>query len=164
MTGVILKHSWLFVLVWGLIATALMTTVMEGAQMLGFSRMSLPFLFGTFFTDSRERAQVFGYVLYALGGLVFGFFYVGAFLTLGYASWWLGLVMGFVHGLFLITVVLPMMPYIHPRMATEYDGPTSKRRLEPPGPFGLHYGRLTPTITVIGQTLFGLVLGLAFSL
>ena len=53
MTVEAMKHSWLFVLVWGLIATALMTTVMEGAQMLGFSRMSLPFLFGTFFTNSR---------------------------------------------------------------------------------------------------------------
>lgn len=154
---------WLFIFVWGAIATALMTTVMEGAQMLGLSRMSLPFLFGTFFSDSRKRAQILGYVLYSLGGLVFGFFYVGAFLTLHYASWWLGLLLGLLHGLFLITVVLPLLPYVHPRMASEYDGPTSLRRLEPPGPFGLNYGRQTPAITVVGQALFGLVLGIAFA-
>ncbi|TPW26987.1 hypothetical protein [Pararhizobium mangrovi] len=156
-------HSWLFVLVWGLIATAIMSTVTEGAQMLGISRMSLPFLFGTMFASSRHRAQVIGYILYSLGGLVFGLVYVGVFYTLDYSSWWFGALMGFLHGLFLITVMLPTLPYVHPRMATDYDGPTSRRRVEPPGPFGLHYGRLTPTITVLAQALFGLVLGIAYA-
>lgn len=158
-----LDQSWVFIFVWGLIATAIMTTVTEGAQLTGFSRMSLPFLFGTFVTNSRRRAQIFGYLLYSLGGFLFAIFYVGAFITLGFASWWLGTIMGFVHGLFLVTVLLPLMPYVHPRMASEYDGPTPNRRLEPPGPFGMNYGRLTPTITVLAQTVYGLVLGAAFS-
>lgn len=163
MTDTAITHTWLFTFIWGLVATAIMTTVVEGAQMLGISRMSIPFLFGTFFAGSRRRAQVLGYVLYSLGGLVFGYFYIGIFFTLGYASWWFGAVLGFIHGLFLITVMLPLMPYVHPRMASDYDGPSSLRRLEPPGPFGLNYGRLTPITTVIGQTVFGLVLGLAYA-
>lgn len=160
----ILNHSLFFVFVWGMIATAIMSTVTEGAQLAGYSRMSLPFLFGTMVTESRRRAQVWGYLLYALGGLLFAVFYVGAFMTLGFASWWLGTLMGFVHGLFLITVLMPLMPYVHPRMASDYDGPTQIRRLEPPGPFGVNYGRLTPAFTVLGQTIYGLVLGIAFSL
>ncbi len=44
------------VLIWALVATALMTTVLQGSQGLGLSRLSLPFLFGTFFTANRGRA------------------------------------------------------------------------------------------------------------
>lgn len=159
-----LDNFWVFILVWSLIATAIMTTVTAGAQLTGFSRMSLPFLFGTFVTGSRRRAQVYGYFLYLLGGFLFAILYVGAFITLGFANWWLGTIMGFVHGLFLVTVFLPLIPYIHPRMASEYDGPTTDKRLEPPGPFGINYGRQTPTFTVLAQTIYGLVLGTAFSL
>jgi hypothetical protein len=150
------------VLVWGLIATAGMTTLMEGAQLLNLSRMSLPFLFGTFVTGNRDHAMIFGFVLYSLGGLLFAVFYSLAFHVIGFANWWLGGVLGLVHGLFLVTVFLPLLPYIHPRMATEYSGPTATRRLEPPGPFGLNYGRQTPLITVLAQTLFGVILGFAY--
>jgi len=150
------------IFVWGLIATAGMTTLMEGAQLLNLSRMSLPFLFGTFVTGNRDRAMIFGFVLYSLGGLLFAVFYGLAFDVIGFASWWLGGILGLVHGLFLVTVFLPLLPYIHPRMATEYGGPTAARRLEPPGRFGLNYGRQTPLITVLAQTLFGVILGFAY--
>lgn len=151
------------VLVWGAVATATMTTLMEGGQLLGQSRMSLPFLFGTAFAGRRDLAVVLGFVLYSAGGILFAFFYAAAFATLGYVSWWLGTLMGFAHGLFLVAVFLPLLPYVHPRMANEYDGPTKTRRLEPPGPFGLNYGRRTPLITIAGQTLYGAILGAAFS-
>lgn len=151
------------VLVWGGIATAVMTTVTEGAQLLGLSRMSLPFLFGTCFSGRRNTATVLGFILYGCGGLVFAVVYFLAFETIGGASWWLGTVLGFGHGLFLIAVLLPLMPYVHPRIPTEYDGPSAKRRLEPPGPFGLNYGRRTPLFTVLGQTLYGAILGAAWS-
>jgi hypothetical protein len=35
------------VLVWGLVATVVLTVVMYGSQALGFSRLSLPFLVGS---------------------------------------------------------------------------------------------------------------------
>ena len=79
---------------WGIIATAGMTTLLEGAQLLGFSRMSLPFLFGTFVTDRRDRAMVYGFLLYSAGGLLFAFFYAAGFYTVGISSWWLGTIMG----------------------------------------------------------------------
>lgn len=153
-----------FVLVWGLAATAAMTTLMEGAQLFGLSRISLPFLFGTFVTPNRDRAMIYGFALYCLGGLLFAFLYTLAFESIGYGSWWLGMLIGFAHGLFLIAVFLPLLPHIHPRMATQYDAPTPRRRLEPPGAFGLNYGRRTPLVTVAAQTLFGTILGAAFSI
>lgn len=149
------------ILLWGIIATAVMTTLMEGAQLLGLSRMSLPFLFGTFATGRRDRAMVYGFALYSAGGLLFSLFYAIGFHTAGVASWWLGLLIGFAHGLFLITVFLPLLPHVHPRMASEYDGPTAHRRLEPPGPFGTNYGRSTPVVTVFALAVYGLILGAA---
>jgi hypothetical protein len=85
-----------FILVWGLAATASMTTLMEGAQLLGVSRISLPFLFGTFITPNRSHAMIIGFVLYCLGGLLFAFLYTLAFISIGYGSWWLGALIGLV--------------------------------------------------------------------
>ena len=39
---------------------------------------------------------------------------------------------------------LPLIPGLHPRMASEYQGPTPTRQLEPPGFLALNYGRPTP--------------------
>lgn len=163
-TSIFTVEQMLSIFVWGSIATAVMTLLMESGQLLGISRMSMPFLFGTVVADRRDRATIYGFFLYALGGLVFSFFYALAFQLLGHVNWWIGMIMGFVHGLFLVTVFLPLLPHIHPRMATDYDGPTARRRLEPPGAFGMNYGRRTPLITIIGQTVFGTILGATFIL
>lgn len=157
--SILAQPQFMTILVWGAIATAVMTLLMESAQLLGISRMSLPFLFGTAVTGRRDLATVFGFFLYGLGGLVFAFFYGLAFETLGHASWWIGTIMGFVHGLFLVAVFLPLLPHVHPRMATDYDGPSVRRRLEPPGAFGMNYGQRTPLITILGQTIYGAILG-----
>lgn len=54
---------------------------------------------------------------------------------------------------------LPLLPYAHPRMASEHDGPSMGFRLEPPGFMGLNYGRGTPLTTLFAQTVYGLTLG-----
>ncbi len=156
-------QHWQSVVVFGLIATAAMSTALEGAQLLGFSRMSLPFLFGAFVTGDRHRAIVLGYVLYLFGGWLFALAYALALQGLGTSTWWVGAVIGFCHGAFLVAVLLPLLPYIHPRLASEYDGPSALRRLEPPGPFGLNYGRATPATTILSQTIYGLVFALGYS-
>jgi len=56
--------------------------------------------------------------------------------------------------------VLPLLSYMHPRLASEHDGPASGFRLEPPGFMGLNYGRGTPLTTLLAQTIYGLTLGL----
>lgn len=146
------------VLLWALMATALMTTVLQGAQGLGLSRLSLPFLFGTFVTANRSRAVLVGSLLYLGGGWAFAVLYFFLFASLGLSSWWLGALIGACHGLFLLAS-LPAMAQLHPRIASEYDSPTAEPKLEPPGFMGLHYGRQTPLVTLLGQVVYGAVLG-----
>lgn len=146
------------VLLWALVATALMTTVLQGSQGLGLSRLSLPFLFGTFVTADRGRAVLVGSLMYLAGGWAFAVLYFFIFASLGLATWWLGALLGALHGLFLL-VSLPAMAQLHPRVASEYDAPTSEPKLEPPGFMGLNYGHQTPLTTLLGQVVYGAVLG-----
>lgn len=151
------------VVIWGLIATAAMTTLLEGSQALGLSRLSLPFLAGTFFTTNRRRAVIVGFIVYLIGGWLFGLLYFVVFFNIGIGNLWLGAILGFLHGLFLLLVALPFLPYVHPHIATEYDGPTATRRLEPPGFLGLNYGRRTPLTTLVGQVVYGAILGFGYA-
>jgi hypothetical protein len=139
-------------MIWGFAATVAMTIVMQGAQGLGLSRLSLPFLLGTFFTGDRRRAVTVGFVSYVIGGWLFAFLYFLLFSSLG-------LSIGLLHGLFLLVAALPVLPYIHPRMASEYDGASAIKKLEPPGFMALNYGSRTPLTTLAGQALYGAVLG-----
>ncbi len=151
------------ILVWGFVATAAMTTILHGSQGLGISRLSLSFLAGTFITADRHRAHIFGFTIYLMGGWTFALLYFLIFAKLGRATWWLGAGVGALHGLFLLTVVLTLLPYIHPRLASEYDGPSAIRRLEPPGFLGLNYGSRTPLTTVFGHAVYGAILGACFT-
>ena len=150
------------ILLWGFVASAMMATVLEGSQFMGLSRLSLPFLFGTFVTDDRHRAMVLGFVLYLVGGWLFAALYYLLFADLGVATWWLGAIVGLLHGAFLLTVFLPMLAHVHPRMASEFDPPGRAGKLEPPGFAGLNYGRRTPLTTLLGQLCYGAILGAAY--
>src|ERR1041384_2314123 len=94
--------------IWGFVATLVMTTVIRGAQGLGLTRLSLPFLAGTFFTGDRRRAVVIGFAVYLIGGWIFAFLYFLLFASLGIYSWWLGLATGLLHGLILLVAALPL--------------------------------------------------------
>ena len=151
-------------LLWGLLATTAMTTILYASQGLGLSRLSLSFLVGTFFTANRSCANVLGFAVYVLGGWAFAVVYVALFLVLGRGNWWIGSLIGVAHAVALLVVVLPVIPYMHPRMANEYDGPSLTQRLEPPGFIGLNYGYRTPLSVVGAQAAYGAVLGACFQL
>lgn len=110
-------------MLWGLIATVIMTSILEASRGLGFSRLSLPFLIGTFFTGNRSRAVIVGFIIYTIGGWLFAFLYFLLFASVGIYTWWFGALAGFVHGLFLLVTALPLLPFVHPRMASEYHPP-----------------------------------------
>jgi hypothetical protein len=74
-------------------------------------------------------------------------------------SLWFGALIGLVHGTFVIVVVLPVLPGMHPRMASEIRGPTVVEQLEPPGFLGKNYGYPTPISVVIAHVVFGAILG-----
>lgn len=144
---------------WGLVATTAMATILQASQGLGMSRMSLTFLIGSALSGNRGRATVLGYVLYIAGGWVFAFLYFLFFTSIGIYTWWLGAILGVIHGMFLLVCALPLLPYIHPRMASEHHGATRVRQLEPPGFLAMNYGYQTPLAALLAQAVYGGVLG-----
>jgi len=147
------------ILLWGLIATVALTTIMQGSFGFGLSRLSLPLLAGTVCTGNRRWANILGVLIYVVVGWIFAYFYLVIFQGFGYANAWLGALVGLAHGLFVLVVLLPLLPQFHPRMASEYDAPSEGRRLEPPGFLGMNYGVQTPVVALIGHTTYGAILG-----
>jgi hypothetical protein len=151
--------SWTSWLVWGFAATALLTTLMAGSEGLGLTRMNIPHMLGTMFTPNRDRAKVYGAIVHFLNGWAFSIVYVAGFHSAHVFTWWFGAVLGLLHGAFVAAVVLPVMPGVHPRMASELRGPTVARQLEPPGFLALNYGMRTPISILIAHVAFGAMLG-----
>jgi len=56
------------------------------------------------------------------------------------------------------------MPGLHPRMASEQQGPTVMRQLEPPGFLALNYGLPTPVSVLLAHVVFGAILGAFYAL
>ena len=63
------------------------------------------------------------------------------------------------HGIFLLMAALPLLPFVRPRMASEYHGATTLRQLERPRFMAMNYSYRTPLTTLLGQTIFGATLG-----
>lgn len=146
-------------LLWGFLATLVMTVLMSASRGLGLSRMSMPFLLGTMLTADRRRAPLYGVLVHLAGGWAFAFGYALVFESLGRAGWWIGGILGLLHGLAVLLILLPVLPGLHPRMASETTGPEPTRALEPPGFLALNYGRRTPLIAVVAHLAYGLILG-----
>ena len=149
-------HSWL---VWGLAATLLMTTISAGAQGIGLTRMNIPFLLGSMLTPNRDKAKLLGFLVHVASGWVFSLIYIFIFQSLGVAGWWRGMVIGLLHGLFVLVAMMSLMPSMHPRMASEQHGPEAGNLLEPPGFMALNYGTHTPMAVMLSHLVFCLVLG-----
>ncbi|HEX5506838.1 MAG TPA: hypothetical protein VFW96_29765 [Thermomicrobiales bacterium] len=144
---------------WGFVGTVVLTGLLAGSQGLGLTRMSLPFMLGTMFTPDRDRAKLVGFFVHLLNGWWLALIYAAAFQRWRRATWWLGAGIGLVHGLFVLVTVMPLLPGLHPRMASEQRGPTPTRQLEPPGFLALHYGRRTPLSVLLAHLVYGAVLG-----
>jgi hypothetical protein len=147
------------ILLWGFSATIVMTSLMALSHGLGLTRISIPFLLGTMLTSNRDRALVAGVAFHIVNGWLFAFFYAAILEALGWTTWWLGGWIGFIHALFVLAVGMPILPGLHPRMVSEYYGPTPNRRLQPPGFFALNYGRQTPAVTIVAHVLYGAIIG-----
>jgi hypothetical protein len=121
--------------------------------------MNLPHMLGTMFTPNRDRAKVYGALFHLLNGWAFSILYVAGFHSAHIFTWWFGAVLGLLHGAFVAAVLLPVMPGVHPRMASELRGPTVSRQLEPPGFLALNYGARTPISILIAHVAFGAMIG-----
>ncbi len=147
-------------LVGGLVGTVVLTSGLRIAQELGWTRMDIPLLLGTVFTDHRSRASVIGYLLHFANGLAFSLVYYGVFRAVGRAGWGFGAALGVVHAAFsggaLVTVLLPA---VHPRMGTPWSDAEETPLLEPPGFMLVNYGRRTALWTFVVHIAYGAIVG-----
>jgi hypothetical protein len=147
-------------LVGGLVGTVVLTSGLRIAQELGWTRMDIPLLLGTVFTDNRSRASVVGYLLHFFNGLVFALAYYGTFKAVDQAGWAFGAALGVVHAAFaggaLVTILLPA---VHPRMGTPWSDAEETPLLEPPGFMLVNYGRRTALWTLLVHIAYGAIVG-----
>ncbi len=146
--------------VFGLLATAILTSVMTVAQLAGRTRLDLPLMLGTIVTADPDRARVVGFFVHLAVGEGFALGYAAGFALLDTATWWLGALFGLVHVAVALTILVPLLPGVHPRMASERAGLASTAALEPPGLLGLNYGAQTPAVAIVSHLAFGIALGL----
>ena len=151
-------------IVWGFGATVVLTTLLSASQGLGLTRMSLPWLLGAMFTPDRDRAFSIGVAVHLANGWILSLVYFAAFAATRAPPVPLGTAIGLAHGVFVATVGLPALPGFHPRMARPHAGPTTERRLEPPGFLARNYGWSTAAALVLSHAVFGAILGLGAAL
>jgi hypothetical protein len=152
------------ILLWGFAATVLLTGLSILAQSLGLTRIDIPFIVGTMFTPDRDRARVLGLVIHLANGWVFAIVYGLFFENLHQATWWYGALLGAFQGMFVVVVLLPALPGVHPRMVSDFRGPEPTRLLEPPGFFARNYGSKTPFVLLFAHVMYGLMLGTFYAL
>lgn len=143
----------------GLVATTALTAVMIGAQLAGLTRLDLPLLLGTLITEDPDRARVAGFFIHLAIGQGFAFGYAASFALLGRATWWLGGLLGLLHVAVALTILVPLLAGVHPRIASDRAGPSSTAALEPPGLGGLNYGPQTPLVAIAAHLAYGIALG-----
>jgi hypothetical protein len=143
-----------------MVATTGLTAAMIFAQLAGRTRLDLPLMLGTIATEDPDRARVAGFVIHLGIGQLFALLYAAGFAALDRSEWWLGAVFGLAHAAIALTVLVPLLPGVHPRMASDRAGPDSTAVLEPPGLFGTNYGAATPLVALGAHVLYGIVLGL----
>jgi hypothetical protein len=150
--------DWLGWLTFGFVATAVLTGILVGAQLGRQTRMDLPTMLGTLVTPDLDRARFPGIVIHFVNGQVFALFYASAFSLIGRSGWLLGGMFGLVHGLLALTLLIPFLPAIHPRMASERTG-FEFAVLEPPALFAQNYGRRTIAVMLLAHVIYGAILG-----
>ena|SRR5437868_8033165 len=156
--------NWSSWLLWGFLATIVLTMISAATQGLGLTRMNFPYMLGTIVTPDRDRAKLYGFIIHVVIGWIFSFFYVLIFQSLGAAGWWRGIIIGLFHAFFVLIIIMGLLPAFHPGMASEQHGPEAQNLLEPPGFLALHYGVRTPVAVLLSHAIFGAILGTFYHL
>lgn len=151
--------NWASWAVWGFGATVVLTSILSMSQGFRWTRLNVPLMLGTIVTTDRDKAKWIGIFIHLVNGYIFSLIYVAAFEVWGGPSWQKGVLIGFIHSVFVLAVALPNLPAIHGRMASEYYMADDFKQLEPPGFFALNYGMSTPVAVVIAHLIFGMILG-----
>jgi len=144
----------------GFVGTVVLTTGLRLAQETGMTRMDIPLLLGTVFTENRSRANAIGYAVHFVNGLLFALLYYAVFRAVGHAGWLFGLALGGVHALFAGGVLVALLlPAVHPRMGTPWSDAEETPLLEPPGFLLDNYGERTAIGNLVGHLAYGAIVG-----
>jgi hypothetical protein len=146
------------VLAWGTVATIVLTVILEYSRAAGLSRISFPYILGTMVTPDRRKAPLLGSIIHFANGLLFAFGYALFFETIGKATWWIGALLG-VAQTAIAFMTIDHIAGVHPRMATDQDGPEARAALQPPGFLALNYGTRTPLVGLVAHLAYGAILG-----
>ncbi len=143
-----------------LVGTLVLSTAMRLGAALRWTRIDLPFLLGTMVTGNRARAKLLGWALHAGAGLGFGLVYAGIFAASGTSGWWVGALLGLLHGVVATTAVAEIaVPLAHRGVGTSSTTADRTPLLGPPGFLMLNYGRATPALTVAAHVAYGAIVG-----
>lgn len=144
----------------GFVGTVVLTTGLRLAQELGLTRMDIPLLLGTMFSEDRTRANIVGYAFHFLNGLLFSLLYAAVFFSVDQAGWLFGAALGLVHAAFaggaLVNILLPA---VHPRMGTRWSDAKDSPILEPPGFMLRNYGRHSALAAIVAHVAYGTIVG-----
>jgi hypothetical protein len=144
----------------GFVGTVVLTTGLRLAQELGLTRMDIPLLLGTMFSEDRTRANIVGYAFHFLNGLLFSLLYAAVLFSVDKAGWLFGGALGLVHAAFaggaLVNILLPA---VHPRMGTRWSDAKDSPILEPPGFMLRNYGRHSALAAIVGHMAYGAIVG-----
>ena len=144
----------------GLVGAVVLATGLRVAQEVGLTRMDIPLLLGTVFTENRRRASFIGYAVHVVNGLLFALLYAAVFAAVGRADWLFGLALGAVHAAFAGgALVNGLLPVVHPRMATPWSDAEETPLLEAPGFMLFNYGRQTALVTFVLHLAYGAIVG-----
>jgi hypothetical protein len=144
----------------GAVGTVVLSSGYRVAEELGWTRMDMPLLLGTAFSDCRSRASAIGFAVHFVNGLLFALLYAAVFAAVGRAGWLLGLGLGALHALFAGGALLNiLLPAVHPRMGKPWSDASQTPLLEPPGLLLRNYGRSTATVTLVLHLAYGAIVG-----
>ena len=140
----------------GLVATAALTAVSIAAQLAGQTRLDVPLLLGTLVTEDPDRARVAGFFIHMVIGEGFALGYAATFALLDRLTWWLGGLLGLLHAAVALTVLVPLLPGVHPRIASDraVTGVHCLARTSR-APSDSTTDRETPIVTIAAHLVYG---------
>jgi hypothetical protein len=144
----------------GFVGTLVLTTTLRGANVLGLTRVDLPFLLGTAVTVDRARAKAVGYLMHLVAGELFAIVYLAILSAIDTNGWAIGALLGLLHGIVSATALVNiLLPVVHPRMGSTLSAADSRPLLEPPGFLMRNYGRGTLIATLLAHVAYGAIVG-----
>lgn len=143
----------------GLVSTAVLTAVLICAQLAGWTRLDLPLLLGTMFTEDPDHARAAGFAAHLVAGQAFALLYTAGFAVLGVATWQWGVLFGAVHAGIALTALVPLLAGLSPRISSPRAGLETRTVLEPPGLLAFNYGYQTPLVALMAHLAYGGLLG-----